>query len=464
MAGLSQVGGTFARVLSVPADGTEPAGGWRSAAIGALVVVVVGLLALGFAHAARQAPLEVLLAAGDPAGPPAIGTPEFRFTVEALSETPLVPGNRVEILSNGDETFPRLYADLRAARQSIAMEMYYGSAGAVTDSVIRILTERARAGVMVYFLYDAFGTHPPPAEARDRLKAGGGHIAAFRPFRWYEVDRVSNRAHSRAVTVDGRIGYTGGLGLDDKWLGDGHTHGAWREANARVVGPAVTQLQAAFAVEWAEATGELLTGNRFFPAPPPPLPAGALAGLLHSVPASGTSPAERALALTIAGARRTLYISNAYFLPNPSFRRLLTQAAGRGVDVRILTNSEKTDVGLTRFGGRAQYEELLGGGVRIFEYQPSMMHAKAWVADGEWSGVGTMNFDNRSLALNNETGFVVLDLRTGATMDSLFLRDLEHAREITLEDFRRRPAGDHRDSRFSAPAPQPPGRPLLRAV
>ena len=148
--------------------------------------------------------------------------------------------------------------------------------------------------------------------------------------------------------------------------------------------------------------------------------------------------AERALALTIAGARSTLYISNAYFLPNRSFRTLLTEAARRGVDVRVLANSEKTDVGLTRFGGRAQYEELLGAGVRIFEYQPSMMHSKTWVADGIWSGIGTMNFDNRSLALNNETGLMVLDSLTGATMDSLFLRDLEQAREITLEEFRRR--------------------------
>jgi cardiolipin synthase len=317
------------------------------------------------------------------------------------------------------------------------MEMYYGSAGAVTDSVIAILTERAGAGVLVYFLYDAFGTHPPPAEARRRLERAGGRIAAFRPLRLTEMDRVSNRAHSRAVTIDGRIGYTGGFGLDDKWLGDGRN--GWREANVRFEGPSVTQLQAAFAEEWAEATGELLTGNRFFRSGTA-VGGGAIAGLLHSVPASGTSPAERALALTIAGARNRLYISNAYFLPNRSFRALLTGAARRAVDVRILTNSGKTDVGLTRFGGRAQYEELLSAGVRIFEYQASMMHSKTWVADGIWSGIGTMNFDNRSLALNNETGLMVLDPGIGATMDSLFFEDLERAREITLEEFRRRPA------------------------
>jgi len=446
MAGASPVEGGFAGALPVPVERPDASHPWRSAVVGALATLVVVLLGVGFAHVAREAPLEVVIAAGDASGPPAIGTPHFRLTLEALTETPLTGGHRVEVLSNGDQTFARLYHDLRSARRSIAMEMYYGSAGEVTDSVVAILTERARAGVLVYFLYDAFGTHPPPAEARHRLEQAGGRIAAFRPFRLSEVDRVSHRAHSRAVTVDGGIGYTGGFGLDDKWLGDGKK--GWREANVRFEGPAVTQLQAAFAEEWAEATGELLTGNRFFRTAPA-TGGGALAGLLHSVPASGTSPAERALALTIAGARTSLYISNAYFLPNGSFRALLADAARRGVDVRILTNSEKTDVGLTRFGGRAHYEELLSAGVRIFEYQPSMMHSKTWVADGIWSGIGTMNFDNRSLALNNETGLIVLDSLTGATMDSLFLRDLEQAHEITLEEFRVRSLWDRARERVA---------------
>jgi cardiolipin synthase len=400
--------------------------------------VTIVLMLLGLVHVVRGAPLDVVVAHGDSAGP-AIDDPQFLSAVAALTETPLHAGNRVEILSNGDETFPRLFDDLRGARRSIAMQMYYGSAGRVTDSVVRILIERARAGVQVYFMYDAFGTHPPPAQHREQLRAAGGRIAAFRPFRWYELDRVSHRAHTRAVTVDGRIGYTGGFGLDDKWLGGGRRPGEWREANVRVVGPAVAQLQAAFAEEWAEATGELLVGTRLFPLPPSPAAGGSIAGLLHSVPASGTSSAERALALTIAGARRTLYVSNAYFLPNRSFRRLLGDATRRGVDVRILTNSEKTDVGLTRYGARAHYEELLLSGVRIFEFQPTMMHSKAWVADGRWSGIGTMNFDNRSLALNNEVTLLTFDQRIGAIMDSLFYADLGQAVEVKLEGFRRRP-------------------------
>lgn len=400
------------------------------------------LVLLGLLHVARGAPLDIVVSDADGSGSPAVGDSAFPATVAALAETPLAPGNRVEILANGDETFPRLYADLRAAGRSIAMQMYYGSAGRVTDSVIGILIERARAGVGVYFMYDAFGTHPPPREARQALRAAGGRIAAFRPFRWYELDRVGHRAHTRTVTVDGRIGYTGGFGLDDKWLGSAGGPGEWRETNARMEGPIVAQLQAAFAEEWAEATGELLVGSRLFPPPPLPVRDGVLAGILHSVPASGTSPAERALALSISGARRTLYISNAYFLPNRSFRRMLIRAAARGVDVRVLTNSEQTDVGLTRHGGRAHYEELLRGGVRIFEFLPTMMHAKTWVTDGLWSGIGTLNFDNRSLALNNELTLLVHDARIGATMDSQFLADLGRATEIDLPGFRTRPLGD----------------------
>jgi cardiolipin synthase len=207
----------------------------------------------------------------------------------------------------------------------------------------------------------------------------------------------------------------------------------------RFAGPSARQLQAAFTEEWAEATLELLTGDPLFPPVAVATDGAHLAGVLHSIPASGSSPAERLLALSIAGSRRTVYIANAYFLPNAGFRRLLTDATRRGVDVRILTNGENTDIPATRHASRAHYEELLAAGVRIFEYQPAMMHAKTFVVDGLWSSVGTMNFDNRSLALNNESTLVVHDQALGAAMDSLFLEDLHFAREITLDTFRRRP-------------------------
>ena len=400
-----------------------------------LVLVVLALL--GLPHVLRRGPVQTIVA--DSAGSPAITHERFLEVLAALTGGVLKPANRVEILSNGDETFPRLYQDLSAARRSITMQMYYQSGGVVADSVRRILTERARSGVQVYFMHDAFGAQTLPAHYDDTLRAAGVRLAAFRPFRWYELDRLGHRAHTRAVVVDGRIAYTGGFGLDDKWLGQGRNAEEWRETNVRFAGPAAAQLQAAFVKEWAEATGELLTGRAVFPRISGEVAGAHLAGVLHSVPTTGGSAAERLLALSIAGSRRALYIANAYFLPDPSFRRLLIDATRRGVDVRILTNGEDTDIAMTRLASRAHYEELLAGGVRIFEYQPAMMHAKTFVADGVWSSVGTINFDNRSLALNNETTLVMHDQALGATMDSLFREDLRYAREITLDTFRRRP-------------------------
>jgi cardiolipin synthase len=308
-----------------------------------------------------------------------------------------------------------------------------------------ILIGRARAGVRVLFLYDAFGGEGLPRSYLDSLSAAHITVASFRPVRWYSIDKAQTRSHVRAVVVDGYVGYTGGFGLDDKWYGDGRHANQWRESNVRFTGPAVLQLQAAFAAGWAEATGELLTGDLFFPeSPAPAAPRGApVAGLLYTTPTMGSTPAQRFLALSIAGARHHLYITNSYFVPDDGFRDLLKRAAARGVDVRILTVGSNTDVKTARYAGRHRYEELLRAGIRIYEYQAGMMHAKSLVADGLWSTVGSMNFDNRSLTFNDESNFMALDPVFGATLDSVFVRDLRYARPITLEAFRRRPAIDH---------------------
>jgi cardiolipin synthase len=231
--------------------------------------------------------------------------------------------------------------------------------------------------------------------------------------------------------------------MDDKWLGDGQHEDQWRETNVRFTGPTVQQLQATFATGWAEATGELLTGTTLFP------PAeeceqidgvrSMRAAVLHTAPTIGSTPAERLLALTIAGARQSLYITNSYFVPDDDFTRLLAESAERGVDVRILTAGPLNDVKSTWYAGRARYEQLLARGVRIFWYQPAMIHAKTFVVDGCWSSVGTMNFDNRSLAFNDESNLLVLDDRFGAALRDVFLDDVTRSREVKLDDFRRRP-------------------------
>jgi cardiolipin synthase len=235
--------------------------------------------------------------------------------------------------------------------------------------------------------------------------------------------------------VDGRIGWTGGFGIDDKWLGDGRSNGSWRETNVRFEGPAVRQLQGAFAAAWAEATGVLFTGRAtLFEHGGGPT----MAGLLYATPTLGSTRAERFLAISISGARKSLYVTNAYFAPGSNIIGMLAAAARRGVDVRILTAGRRTDVHTVRFAGRAWYDKLLTGGVRVYEWQPSPLHAKTFVIDGMWATVGSMNLDNRSMALNDETTLMILDQAVAQRMEAIFMDDLRYAEEITLARFRER--------------------------
>jgi cardiolipin synthase len=336
---------------------------------------------------------------------------------------------------NGDGTYPRLWEDLRSARRSITLQLYYGAPGRLADMLGQILRERAMAGVRVFVLYDAFGTVDIPAQHRDELRGAGIVVEPFRPIRFSTLHLAQHRSHVRGIVIDSQVGWTGGFGIDDKWLGDGRSNGSWRETNVRFEGPAVRQLQAAFAAAWVEATGVMFTGRATLE----PEPNGATAaGLLYTAPTLGSTAAERFFALSIAGARTTLYVTNSYFAPDRSFIDLLAAAARRGVDVRILTAGPRTDVNVVRLAGRAWYEALLVGGVRVYEWQPTTLHAKTFVVDGEWFTVGSMNFDNRSMALNDEATLMVLDRTAGQHMNRIFLDDLRHAQEITIEAFRQR--------------------------
>ncbi|MDQ4080764.1 MAG: phospholipase D-like domain-containing protein [Gemmatimonadota bacterium] len=404
--------------------------------VGALVLLALALV--GILYLTRGTPVSTVRTFGDGAAP-AVNDPLFRRTLELLAGMNLEQGNAIDVLVNGDETYPPLWEDLRSAKKSITVQFYYSMPGKVATELKDILIERARAGVEVLFLRDAFGSQRLTDEYQDSLVNAGVRVALFRPPRWYQLDKAAHRSHIRVVVVDGHVGYTGGFGLDDKFLGNGRVEGSWRDTNVRFLGPAVMQLQATFAAGWAEATGELLTGEVFFPLEEFQPEGDFYAALLYTAPTTGSTPAERFLALSLAGARRTMYISNSYFVPDDDFRRMLVDAARRGVDVRILTAGDKTDIKTTWYAGRKRYEELLQGGVRIYEYQPTMMHAKTFVIDGVWSTIGTMNFDNRSLAFNDETNLVAYDRRIGAAMDSIFIEDLKYSREIKLEEFRQRP-------------------------
>lgn len=362
--------------------------------------------------------------------------PGFADSVGLLTGSLLVPGNRVSLALNGDGTFELLFADLRVAQRLVTVQMYYAAPGEVARRLSAILCERARAGVRVAVLLDAFGASGFRRRYASQLVEAGVRLMAFRPLRFRNLWVVQNRSHVRGVVIDGRVAWTGGFGIDDKWLGDGRTARGWRDTNVRFEGPAVRQLQAAFIAGWAEATGDLLSGYAETDGHEQGVSS---AGLLATSPTLGSTPAERFLALSIAGAQRRLYVTNAYFAPDRNFTALLCAAARRGVDVRILVGGPRTDVRAARLAARSRYERLLDSGVRVFEYQPSTLHAKTFVIDGIWSSVGTMNFDNRSLALNDEDTLMVLDEDFARRMEALFRDDLRFAEEVELESFRRRP-------------------------
>ncbi len=403
-----------------------------------LGVFIAVLLLVGLLDVVRGTPIHAVGTPGDPTACPPIDDQFFREAVELLTHVKLAPGHHVEIFINGDQTYDRLWSDLRAAKSSITMQMYYCNEGKMADELHRILEERARAGVDVYFLFDSFGT-TLPSEYFETLRSAGVHTRPFRPVSVRSLQKAQHRAHIRVVVIDGKVGYTGGFGIDDKWYGNGRQQDQWRDSNVRFTGPAVRQLQATFVVCWAEACGRLLTGKELFPPQEPASTDGMLAAILHASPTIGSTSAERFFVLSIAAARERLYIANSYFVPDKAFRQLMCDAAKRGVDVRVLTTSKNTDVKSTWYAGRARYDELFKGGVRIFEYQPAMMHAKTIVVDGGWMSVGSMNADNRSMSFNEESNLVVLDKGAGTSMEKLFLEDLEYAEEIRPEEFARRP-------------------------
>ena len=401
------------------------------AAVGGAVAMLLGF------WFTREAPVGTVRDLG-PGTTAAVADSAFLVDVERFAAARWEHG-AAELLFDGDGTFPRLWNDLRAARHSITFHVFWMQPGAPADTLARILAERARAGVRVLLLYDAYGSGLPDSYF-DALRAADVAVAELRPLSALHLSKAQHRSHMRAVVIDGVIGYTGGFAIDPHWLGSGRREGEWRETSLRVQGALARQLQTVFLATWAEAAGSLLTGEPFFTgaAQRTDGPGVVQAAVVYSPATIGSTNAERLVALTIAGARRRLYLTSAYFAPGDDLLALLAAAARRGVDVRILTASEHTDQPLARRAGRGTYEPLLRAGVRIYEYAPTMVHAKTIVADGAWSVVGTINLDNRSLALNDEVAVVTPDSAIAAALERAFAGDLRLAREIRLDEFAER--------------------------
>ena len=418
-----------------------------------VLVLVMGTILLfftmaGFLYITRGNPVQGVRVVGSEDTAPDVSNDLFKKQIESHVNTSLSPGNRVEVLFNGEEVYPALWEDLRNAQHMITWHVFWFRPGQLADHLAEILIERLRSGVKVLLLYDTYGAWGIDDDYWETLAKAGAEVRTFRPLRWHDMYKWQNRSHTRTVVIDGRIGYTGGFAIHDDWQGDGRHPDQWRDTSVRLAGPAVHQLQAAFASDWAEATGELLVGDTLFPWEAADGDGDTAAGLLYGSPSLGSTDMERYYALTIAGARRRLWITNAYFVPDDDFRRLMLQAAAAGVDVRALTPGGNTDKRSTWYAARAHYEEMIEGGIRIYEYDPTMVHAKTLTVDGVWCAVGSANFDNRSMSLNDEVVLMMRDEQVARRLEEKFEEDLELATEVDLETFGQRGAWERVKERF----------------
>lgn len=357
----------------------------------------------------------------------------FATTLEAHLGTPIVGGNRVDLLLNGDEIFPAKLAAIRAARTSINYAQYFWADGAVPDQIAEALAGRCRAGVRVNVLLDGVGTLGMPSRHLATMRDGGCRVETFRPLARWSVHRHNARNHRRILVADGRVAITGGSGDSDKWTGDGRQEGHWRDTDVRVEGPAAAWLQAAFVENWREATHELLAGSEYFPAWDR-VPGRARVQIVRSAPSTGSYAMYTMVLLALASAQRSILLTNPYFVLDERMSQVLLTAAGRGVRVVVLTPG-KIDHALVRSASRRDFGRLLRGGVQIVEYQAALLHAKTLIVDGAWATVGSTNLDNRSFALNDELNVAIYDAGVAERLQGVFERDLALGRRVTYAEW-----------------------------
>lgn len=343
--------------------------------------------------------------------------------------------NEMTLLRNGVEIFPALFEAMAAARESIHFSTFIYESGRVPDRFADALSAAARRGIEVRVVLDSRGSKTIRPELIAKMREAGCKVRWFRSIQWFNWAKYNHRSHRKLLIVDGKLAFTGGVGIADEWDGNGDSPAHWRDTHVRIAGPAVAVVQAAFVDTWNEATGELPIGEKAFPIL-------ARAGsvvicAIQSNPTNATSDARRSMAALIAGSSRRLWISNAYFIPTRPFVKALSAAKARGVDVKILMPGPYHDQPAVRRASRRTWRALLRGQVELYEFQPTMIHTKTLVVDGAVTSIGSINFDPRSFALNAEFGVVALDKRIAVRMEEAFITDLALARRVTSEELRR---------------------------
>ena len=353
----------------------------------------------------------------------AVSDPQFRREMGVLLGPGIVPGNTVTDLENGDEIFPSMLEAIRGARKTITFETYIYWSGDIGQRFADALAERARNGVAVKVMLDWAGSIKMDDALLEQIKAAGVEVHQYRPLKWYNLGRLNNRTHRKLLVVDGRVGFTGGVGIADQWEGHAEDPDHWRDLHFRIEGPVVAQFQAAFNDNWIKTTGVVLNGADYFP---PLARMGDMdAHMFVASPAGGSESMHLMYLMAIAAAERTIDLEAAYFVPDPLMIQALQAARHRGVRVRVIVPGKHIDSDTVRLASKAHWGELLLAGVEIHEYQPTMMHNKLLIVDGLMTSVGSTNFDIRSFRLNDEASLNVYDAAFAQRMTEVFEADLK---------------------------------------
>lgn len=363
--------------------------------------------------------------------------PQFARSMGVLLGPSLAGGNRVDTLLNGEQIFPAMLSAIKDAQKTITFETYIYWSGDVGRQFADALSQRARAGVKVHILIDWLGSQKMEQHLLDEMQQAGVQIHQYHPLRWYSLDRMNNRTHRKLLVTDGKVAFTGGVGIADNWDGHGQDKDHWRDTHYRLQGPAVAQMQAAFNDNWLKVSGAVLHGDEYLP---PLEAAGEMrAQVFRSSPEGGAESMHLMYLLSVAAATRSIDLSMAYFVPDDLALEALEAALKRGVKLRVIMPGPITDAKPVRRASRALWGRILEAGAELYEYQPTMYHCKVLVVDGLWVSVGSTNFDNRSFRLNDEANLNVMDADFARRQTADFEQDLQKSRRVTLEEWAARP-------------------------
>lgn len=366
----------------------------------------------------------------------AVEDPQFLRSMGQLLGPAIVPGNRVTALQNGDQIFPAMLAAINSAQQSIAFETYIYWSGEIGQKFSAALCERARAGVKVHVMLDWLGTGKIDGKFLAAMQAAGVEVERYHPLRWYNLSRLNNRTHRKLLVVDGRIGFTGGVGIADAWSGHGDTKDHWRDSHYQIEGPAVAQMQAAFGDNWLKIRAKVLFGSAYYPELEQI--GRSRAQVFKSSPTEGSESVRLMYLLSIASAAKSIKLQAAYFVPDDLTLETLVTARKRGVTIEIIVPGPHRDSEVVQAASRSRWAALLDAGVQIYEFQPALFHCKVLIVDGVWVSVGSTNFDNRSFRLNDEANLNIYDAVFATEQTAVFEADKSNSRLMTRAEFKNR--------------------------